>query len=134
MNKLEKVKLQSNIWKFYLFEIFSVIFFTVPIIVLFWQENGLSLTQIMILQSIFSLAKVVLEVPTGYLADLYGRKNILLLFAISLIVALSIYSIGASFTAFLIAELFWALALSFYSGTSSAFVYDTLFELKKPEE
>ncbi|MBI2661945.1 MFS transporter [Candidatus Woesearchaeota archaeon] len=134
MNDLEKKKLQSNIWKFYLFDIFGAMLFAVPIIVLFWQENGLSLTQIMILQSLFSIAMVILEVPTGYLADMYGRKNILLLSGISFLIAISVYSIGFNFAQFLVAELFFALALSLYSGTSSAFVYDTLTELKQENE
>ncbi|MBI5073015.1 hypothetical protein HZA99_04310 [Candidatus Woesearchaeota archaeon] len=43
MNDLEKKKLQSNIWKFYLFDIFGGMLFAVPIIVLFWQENGLDI-------------------------------------------------------------------------------------------
>lgn len=79
MKKTEKNKLKSNIWKFYLFDIFAAMIFAVPIIVLFWQDNGLSLTQVMILQSIFSLMIVILEIPTGYFADIYGRKNVLFL-------------------------------------------------------
>ncbi|MBS3137241.1 MFS transporter [Candidatus Woesearchaeota archaeon] len=130
----EKQKLEANIWKFYLFDIFEAMLFAVPIIVLFWQENGLSLTQIMILQSLFAIAIVLLELPTGYFADMYGRKNILLLSGISFVIAISIYSIGFSFAAFLLAELFFALALSLYSGTSSAFVYDTLKQLKRENE
>ncbi len=134
MNEIIQKKLQRNIWKFYLFDIFGAMLFVVPIIVLFWQENGLSLTKVMVLQSIFSIAMVVLEVPTGYLADLYGRKNVLLLSALSLVAAISIYSIGFSFGAFLLGELCWALGMSFYSGTSSAFVYDTLKELNRESE
>jgi hypothetical protein len=38
--------------------------FSVPIMVLFWQQNGLSLTDIMILQSIFAIFVVILEIPT----------------------------------------------------------------------
>ncbi len=134
MKNTEREKLKSNIWKFYFFDIFGAMLFVVPIIVLFWQENGLNLTQIMILQSLFSIAMVILEVPTGYLADIYGRKNIMLLSGISFLLAISVYSIGFSFTSFLVAELFFALALSFYSGTSSAFIYDTLAELKQEKE
>ncbi len=131
MSGLEQKKLQANIWKLYLFDILGAMLFAVPIIVLFWQDNGLTLTQVTILQALFSIAMVILEIPTGYLADLYGRKNILLLSAISFSLAISAYSIGFDFTSFLIAELFFALALSFYSGTSSAFIYDTLTELKQ---
>jgi len=58
-----------------LFQAFSALSFFVPIIVLFWQENDLNLTQIMILQSLFSLTVVLLEIPSGYFADVFGRKN-----------------------------------------------------------
>lgn len=45
-------KLQKNIWKFYLYNIFTGMFFAVPVFVLFWQENGLNLTEVMLLQII----------------------------------------------------------------------------------
>ena len=48
-------KLRSNIWKYYLHEIFAGMFFSIPVIVLFWQNNGLTLTEVMILQSIFAM-------------------------------------------------------------------------------
>lgn len=134
MNAIEKEQLQSNIWKFYLFDIFGGMLFAVPIMALFWQENGLNLTQIMLLQSLFSLAMVVLEVPTGYLADVYGRSRMLLISGICLTASISVYSIGTDFLSFLSAELLFALGLSLYSGTSSAFVYDTLVELHQENE
>lgn len=44
-----------------------------------------------------------------------------------------IYSIGNSFYIFLIADLFYALALSFKSGTDVSWIYDTLKQLKLEE-
>jgi len=134
MAECSKEKLRSNIWKFYLFDIFAGMLFAIPVIVLFWQENGLSLTQIMILQSFFSLLLVVLEIPTGYLADIYGRKNILILSGASIFVGTLAYSLTYSFSGFLLAEMFFAIGLSLYSGTSSAFIYDTLKELGKEKD
>ncbi|MBI5066151.1 MFS transporter [Candidatus Woesearchaeota archaeon] len=126
-----KKRLESNIWKFYLFDIFAAMLFSIPIMVLFWQENGLSLTQVMFLQSLFSIAMVILEIPTGYLADLFGRKKILFLSGMNFLIGVSVYSIGFNFISFLMAELFFALAVSFYSGTGSAFIYETLIDLKQ---
>jgi hypothetical protein len=56
--------IKNNIWKLYLYKILSGMLFSVPIMVLFWQQNGLSLTDIMILQSIFAIFVVILEIPT----------------------------------------------------------------------
>ena len=47
----------------------------VPVIALFYTQHGLSLTQIMLLQSIFSVALFSLEIPTGYISDRFGRKH-----------------------------------------------------------
>ncbi|MBI2136741.1 MFS transporter [Candidatus Woesearchaeota archaeon] len=131
MNNLLKQRLKSNIWKFYLFEIFGGMFFAVPIIVLFWMENGLSLTQIMILQSIFSVFLILFEIPTGYFADIYGRKKSMLISGAGIFFGMLTYSLGDNFSEFLAAEFLFAIGLSFYSGTSSAFIYDTLKDLKQ---
>ena len=129
-----KQKLQKNIWKFYLYNMLTGMFFAVPVFVLFWQENGLNLTEIMLLQSIFALSTVILEVPTGYFADIHGRKSTMIIAGITGLLAISIYSIGHNFFQFLIAEIFFALSISFSSGTKSALVYDTLKELGKEKQ
>lgn len=121
--------LRQNLLKFYIFKIFSSMFFFVPIMVLFWQENGLSLTQVMLLQSIFAIFTVILEIPSGYFADIFGRKKTLLIACITGLLAMLVYSLGSNFLHFVIAEIFFALNVSFTSGTTSAFVYDTLEDL-----
>jgi MFS family permease len=127
-------KLKNNIWKLNIFQVFSNLAFFVPIIVLFWQKNGLSMTQIMFLQSLFSVVVVLMEVPTGYFADIFGRKKSLMFSGIFLFLAMSVYSIGGSFFHFLIAEILWAFGISFASGSDSAFIYDTLKDLKRENE
>ena len=131
MENVEKQKLKNNIWKFYLFQILTGLFFATPIIVLFWMDNGLNLTQIMILQSLFSLTVVVLEVPSGYFADIFGRKKSLILSGLFWTLGIFAYSLGYNFYQFLIAEILCALGISLASGTDSAFIYDTLKDLKQ---
>ena len=126
--------LQKNIKKIYIFQILSGIFFSIPIMVLFWQNNGLNLTQIMVLQSIFAIMTAVLEIPTGYFADTYGRKKTLILASVSLFLGISSYSLGHNFMQFIIAEFFFALGISFISGTKSALVFDTLKDLGQEKE
>ena len=123
--------LESNIWKYYLFKILSTALFAAPIIVLFYQENGLSLTEIMILQSIFSITIVFLEIPTGYFADRFGRKFSLTLGAISTTLGVIVYSIGNAFFIFVLADIFWGMGKSLISGADSAILYDTLKKLNK---
>jgi len=105
-------------------------YFFLPILVLFWQDNGLTLSEIMLLQSIYSVLVVILEIPSGYFADIKGRKSSLIIGAVSGFAALFSYSLGSNFFHFLIAEVFFAISISFNSGTNSAFLFDTLQDLK----
>ena len=69
------MKLKHNILKMYLLKGFLWFMVAMPIIVLFFQENGLTLMEVMILQSIYSLTVGITEIPSGYLADYFGRRN-----------------------------------------------------------
>jgi len=123
--------LKSNIWKYYLHQVFSGAMFFTPILVLFWQENGLSMTQLMILQSLYCVAVILLEVPTGYFADLFGRRKSLIYSGFFMALGMLVYSLGYNFFQFLIAEIIWAVGISLMSGADSAMVYDTLKDLKR---
>ncbi|MFB6292197.1 MAG: MFS transporter [Candidatus Nanohaloarchaea archaeon] len=121
--------LEANIWKIYLFRLFFGFFLSIPVIVLFWKANGLSMFQIMVLQSLFSIAVISLEVPTGYFADRYGRKRTLLIASVFATAGIATYSVGHSFLEFLLGEVLWAVGVTLISGADSAMIYDTLAEL-----
>lgn len=129
-----KKLLEANLKKYYFYKIFSVLFFFVPIMVLFWQDNGLSLTQIMLLQSGYSILTLILEVPSGYYADSVGRKKSIIISSFFLVLSITIYSFSTNFWQFLVAEGIFAFSASFLSGADSAFIYDTLVELKREKE
>jgi MFS family permease len=129
-----KTKLKKNIWKLYLLKLFGAFVLFTPVIVLFFKENGLSMTEIMILQSAYSVAVISLEVPSGYAADVLGRRKTLLFGSACLTIGIAIYSLGQGFWGFLLAELVFAIGGAFYSGADSAMMYDTLKELGRESE
>ena len=99
-----------------------------PIIVLFFQEHGLSLTQIMFLQPIYSISVAIFEIPSGYLADLFGRKNTIVMSTFLSFIGFLIFSFFGGFYAFAIAEVLIGIGGSLMSGSDSALLYDTLIE------
>ena len=117
-----------NIRKYYRFEISSMILFATPIIVLFWPDNGLSMMQIMILHSIYSILVTVLEIPTWYIADIYGRRKSLIIGSFIHALWIVYYAIAWDFVWFVIAEWLFAIGISLISGANSAFLYDVLLE------
>jgi len=62
-------RLHANIWKLSLINIVQWFLIIIAIIVPYYQSRGLSMSEIFLLQSIFSLSIVVFEIPSGYFAD-----------------------------------------------------------------
>ena len=124
----------SNIPKLYAIKIAKWFMLTMPVIVLFYQENGLSMQDVLILKGIYSIAVVILEIPSGYLADVWGRKKTLILGAILGCLGFLVYSVSYGFTGFLLAELILGIGSSFISGSDSALLYDSLLKMKREKE
>jgi len=131
---MEKRKLESNVWKLYCARAMRSFVMTMPIIVLFFKDNGLSMQEIFLLQALFSVAVIILEVPTGYFADVFGRKNSIVIGGVVSTLGFVIYSLSSSFWWFLLAEVALGIGISFISGSDSAMLFDTLLELKRVEE
>jgi len=134
LTKEREQKLQKNIWKFYLYRLCSSMIFIIPIFVLFLQENGLSMTQIMILQSVYTGIVMLTIVPAGIFADFIGRKTAIVLNSIVYTVAWLMYASGYNFWNFFIAEIIMALSASLWSASGTAFFYDNLKELNRESD
>ena len=83
---------ESNIWKLYVIKSLRWFLLVMPIIVLFFQENGLSMMEILLLQSIFSIGIILFEIPSGYFSDVMGRKNTIIIACILGFIGFLIYS------------------------------------------
>ena len=119
--------LQANVWKFYLFRFFVDFQLWLPIWAVYLiEERGLSLTQLTALDAPFWILLIVLEVPTGAIADRYGRKVSLSYGALTNAIAVIVFGIATNFGVLLVSYMVWAAAFTLYSGADSAFVYDSL--------
>ncbi|UCD04321.1 MAG: MFS transporter [Candidatus Woesearchaeota archaeon] len=127
--------IKSNIWKMYLFGFFRSLHFMGGVLVPFYTIwAGLSLTQVLLIQSWFMVWIFILEVPTGAVADYIGRKGSILISGFFGVLAPIVYTIAPNIMFFLIGELLWALSFSLISGAGDALVYDTLKQIKKEKE
>ena len=94
-----------------------------PIATIFRQYRGLNLYQIFLLQFIFTLSMILLEVPWGHFSDKFGYKKTLIvsyfLFFISKIVFYKSYN----FYGFLLESIAVSMSISGISGCDSALIY-----------
>lgn len=116
----------ENVWKNYIYTIFFNLRFTSGIWMLYLASRGMSLTQLGLLEGIFHVTSLVMEIPTGAIADLYGRKNSRLLGRLCSIISTLIFLSSGSFWLFAIAFFFSALSYNLESGAGEALVYDSM--------
>ncbi|MBA2518163.1 MAG: MFS transporter, partial [Chloroflexia bacterium] len=122
----------QSLARFYGYQLVAEIGLTGGIWILYLQHLGLSLTQIGIAEAVFHLAPITLELPSGSLADVFGRKWALALS--SLCVALAAFlMLMATTLANPLLLVFPAMYLSgasfaCRSGSAQAFLYDSLAE------
>jgi predicted MFS family arabinose efflux permease len=103
---------------------------TAPIWVLYLRdERGFSMTEITFLEVPLFLLIVFAEVPTGAVADRYGRRVSLALASAILAVAMYVYGVADDYALILVSNLAWALAFTFRSGADTAMLYDSLSAL-----
>ncbi|MEZ4871471.1 MAG: MFS transporter [Bdellovibrionales bacterium] len=105
-----------------------------PIIVLFFEDKGLSLTEIFWLQTVFAVTMIIFELPSGYICDLLGRKGTLIVASVFHGVGYSIFPLADDFIVLAVAEIFLGLGVSLFSGTDTSMMYDTMSVIapKKP--
>jgi MFS family permease len=124
--KSNEISLLNNLWKIYFAKLFGTFELTAAIYVLFLQANNLSFTTIMILQGYFTFIMVLLEVPSGAIADFIGRRESLILGQIGSVITFFIYGFSNNLFWFFVAETLWAVGWSLKSGSDSALIYDSL--------
>ncbi len=109
-------------------------FFSAVLVPFFTDWGGITLFQVQLLQSWFTLCIFFLEVPTGAVADYFGRKYSLAFGGIVTAAAALLYGSIPHFTAFLVSEFLFAVGAAFTSGADQALLYDTLVDAGREKE
>lgn len=94
--------------------------------ILFLMEKGVSFTQIGILYAIREVVTNLFELPSGLIADSFGRKKALAFSFILYISSFILFYLLQSFWLFLIAFMLYGLAEAFRSGTHKGMIMDYL--------
>lgn len=92
----------------------------------YWSSLGLTLSEILLIQSAFGISVAFFEIPTGYIADLWSRKISISAGAFLFGVSFSCMPFATSFNELLILEVVLGLASALSSGADTALVYDSL--------
>ncbi len=122
----------GNIRLFIAFRVFFNCRFYYPVFTILFLDYGLTIEQFALLNTIWAITIVLAEVPSGALADVFGRKTLIVITSFLMIIemlVIAILPLGNStliFWGFLINRVLSGLAEAMASGADEAIAYDSL--------
>ena len=97
---------------------------------IFLLDAGLSNFEAFLANGLFSFGMVLFEVPTGIVADTYGRRTSYMLGTITLSVSTALYllmwQIHGPFWGWAVSSIMLGLGFTFFSGALEAWLVDAL--------
>jgi len=125
----------SFLRNYYLTSFFYQFIFAYAIYTVLFNIRGLTVFQISLLLSWRALVGVLLEVPTGALADRWSRRKMLIIAPLIKSICFVIwYFANGNFYLYALGFVFWSTGSSFVSGTTEALLYDTLTYAGKKDD
>lgn len=134
MTQTEKQKLESNIWKYGVYLTTNHRLYWPLITIYFLTFPNATTQQIGWFLALGQIGGLVLEIPSGYIADKIGHKQALIIAKLCLIIATLLFLIGGHYLVFAAGSFFFSAGLAFNSGTITAFMHETLRALKKDDQ
>ena len=106
----------------------TVLFFQqryiIPVLFLFYIQNGLTLSDFLLFQSIFYFTGLIAEIPAGYIGDIFQRKHVLIFSYCLFIIRILLWLTCPNYLTILSGEILYGLSKSFYRGVSDGYIYD----------
>ncbi len=133
VSSVGRPKLANNVLHYYLYYCSTGFAFTLPIWVLYYRRV-LDFPQLAFLTVFQSIITTILEIPTGALADLIGRKKTVLTGLLISSISFVAMAFSDTFTQFLIWHLGMSIGAALISGADSAIIYDSLKEQGKEDD
>lgn len=123
MNKLTR---NRQYYKFCAYGFLKNFRFFDAFLILFLVEKGIPYTQIGLLYASREIAIYIFEIPSGFIADSFGRKNSLAGSFIAYILSFAVFYISGDFWPLMLAFILYGLGDAFRSGTHKAMIMDYL--------
>lgn len=134
MNHKRKLNLKKQLACIYTADFFSGLRITDAVWVALLAARGFSLWEIGLAESVFHVVSLLCEVPSGMAADLLGRKKTLVSGGVCMVLQSLLMAFAADLFTICFAMGLNALAMTMFSGTSTALLYDSLKQEGREDE
>jgi len=120
------IRKDRQFYRFSLYGFLKNLRFFEPFIFLIFRDNGLTFLQIGLLYSIRDLTNYLTEIPTGFFADVFGRRKSMVLAFTAYIISFFVFYTFSDFYLSAVAMVLFGLGESFRSGTHKALILEYL--------
>jgi MFS family permease len=100
--------------------------FIAAMYVMFLLSHGLNLFEVNLVNFVFFTTLLLFEVPTGVIADTFGRKTSYVLACLGMSLSMLVYGLSNTFIGFVVAEVIGAIAATLASGAFQAWFVDRI--------
>lgn len=121
-----KLNLKKQLACIYTSDFFSGLRITDAVWVALLAARGFSLWEIGLAESVFHIVSLLCEVPSGMAADLLGRKKTLVSGGVCMVLQSLLMAFASDLFTICFAMGLNALAMTMFSGTTTALLYDSL--------
>lgn len=128
-----KSMLKRNVYKDYIFTVLRNLDLSRGIWMIYIRNRGMSLTKLGLLETIFHITSFCMEVPTGAVADIFGRKVSRIIGRFLFVLSIVLMFLSKSFYLYAICFAVSALSYNLESGAGDALIYDSLKEIGEEE-
>ena len=127
-------KLEKNIVKYAWYKIFTKRVYLPLVAIQLVNEGQVTLAQIAIIATVATITELILQLPTGYVADKWGNRGAMIMGASVSLFGPLLYIFWPSFIGGMLAAVLFFGGRSFISGSGEAFIHDTLKALSKDHQ
>ena len=115
-------EIRNQILKFSFYGFLKNLRFFDPYLYLYFIQSGLEYTQIGLLLAVREIIIYIFEIPSGVLADRFGKKTELIISFMFYIISFILFYLGNGFIDYVIAMVFFGFGEAFRSGTHKAMI------------
>ena len=123
----------KNIFLYYVYNALYGLYPVNAIVGLYFLFKGLTFAEIGIVFTVFSLAGFIFEVPTGYIADRYGRRTSIIIGLLILTLTSLAWVFAVNYIQFAVIAGVWMVGVTCISGSFEAYIYDHLVDIGATE-
>ena len=115
-------------------EFFLMFMLIIPVAVLLYQDKGITLGDFFLIQGLFRIAAFALEIPSGYVSDVFSRRKVLFIGALIWLAGNVGLYFAYGFWQIALCEMSFGFAAALFSGTKEAYAYDLLKRMKREKQ